>query len=89
VINPDWVNESLKERHEVGAESHRKHAAEIAACYYRLPWWFRSILRKRGENPLKASKSLIGLSNSNNSSDAYPHIQLLKKSLRIAPEIDV
>jgi hypothetical protein len=89
VIDPKWVNDRLKERHEAGSEAHRKHAAEIAACFYRLPSWYRAILKKRGEDPLTASKNLIGLSNCSSSSDADPHIQWLKKSLCIAPELDL
>jgi hypothetical protein len=89
VLDPKWVNDRLKERHEAGSESHRKHAAEIAACYYRLPPWYRAILKKRGEDPLTASKNLIGLSNCDSSSAADPHVDKLKKSLCIAPELDV
>jgi len=89
VINPRMVNDRLKERHEVGTETYRKHAAEVAACYYRLPGWYRSILKSRGEDPIAASKDLIGLSNCSNSSDADPHIRGLKKSLHLAPELDL
>lgn len=89
VIDPSFVNVRLKDRHEDGVEAYRRHAAEIAACYYRLPCWYRYILKKRGEDPVTASRNLIGLSNCSKPADADPHIQWLKKSLRIAPELDL
>jgi hypothetical protein len=89
VMNLSFTNDRLKERHEVGSEKFRRHAAEIAACYYRLPRWYRAILNRRGEDPLKASKNLIGLSNSSKPGQADPHIQWLKKSLCLAEEIDL
>jgi len=89
VIDPSFVNERLKERHEVGAETYRRHAAEMAASYYRLPCWYRHVLKRRGEDPLTASKNLIGLSNCSKPQDADPHIQWLKKNLGLAPELDL
>lgn len=89
VIDPSFVNDRLKERHEVGAETYRRHAAEMAASYYRLPSWYRRILKRRGECPLTASKNLIRLSNCSKPQDADPHIQWLKKSLRLASELDL
>lgn len=89
VIDPSFVNDLLKERHEAGSDSYRRHAAEIAACYYRLPCWYRVILKRRGEDPLTASKNLIGLSNSTKSEQAKPCIQMLKKSLCLAKELEL
>jgi hypothetical protein len=89
VIAPEMLSERLKKLHVAGAEAYRRHAAEIAACYYRLPWWYRFLLKKRGENPLLASKNFIGLSNCSKLLDADPHIQWLKKSLLISPELDL
>lgn len=89
VIDPNMLNERLKKRHEIGEEAYRRHAAEVAASYYRLPRWYKFLLRRRDEDPLIASKNLIGLSNCANSEQAYPHIQWLKKSLRIAQGLDI
>lgn len=89
VTDTSFVNDRLKERHEVGVEAYRRHAAEIAACYYRLPCWYRYIPRRRGEDPVTASRNLIELSNCSKLADIAPHIQRLKNSLRIAPELDL
>lgn len=89
VIDTNMANDRLKNRHEIGVETYRRHAAEVAACYYRLPRWYKFLLQKRGKAPLIASKNLIGLSNSVNSKQANPHIEKLKQSLRIAQEIDL
>lgn len=89
VIDLSILDDRLKERHEVGVEAYRRHAAEIAASYYRLPRWYRLLLKRRGEEPVTASKNLIGLSNCAKSADAYPHIRSVMKNLRIAPEIDL
>jgi len=86
VINPRLVNDRLKERHEAGSEAHRRHAAEIVACFYRLPRWYRFILRRRGEDPLTASRNLVGLSNCSNAREAEPYVRFLKESLRIPQE---
>lgn len=89
VIDTDLLNDRLKERHHAGVETYRRHAAEIAACYYRLPCWYRCILKRRAEDPVTASKNLIGLSNCSKSEDARSHIGWLKKSLKIASELDL
>lgn len=89
VTDSSNINDRLKERREVGLEKYRRHAAEIAACYYRLPRWYRAILDRRGEDPLTASKNLIGLSNSSKAEQPDHHIQRLKKSLCLAEELDL
>ena len=89
VISADNVCDELKERHITRREQNRKHAAEMAACYYRLPKWYKRLLERREEKPLIASRNLIGLSNCNTHESADPHIQWLKKSLRIDPELDI
>lgn len=35
----EWHSEALKNRNEERRISNRKHASEIAACWYRLPDW--------------------------------------------------
>jgi len=83
VISADNVCDELKKRHEARQESNRKHAAEMGACYYRLPKWYKWLLKRRDENPLVASRELIGLSNSSTEESAYPHIKRLKEAMRI------
>jgi len=88
-INPENVCDMLKRRYEERIETNRRHAAEIAACYYRLPFWYRFYLRVVCENPITASKNLIGLSNCSNDSNAGVHIENIKRSLRISKTLDV
>ena len=88
-INPENVCDMLKRRYEERIETNRRHAAEIAACYYRLPFWYRWYLQWVQEDPLLASKNLIGLCNSNKESNAGVHIERIKKALRISKELDV
>ncbi|MFH2218352.1 MAG: hypothetical protein ABII68_01670 [Pseudomonadota bacterium] len=77
------LGDELKKRADERRVSNRKHASEIAACYLRLPWWYRKLfLEKRKEDPLAASISLRGLSNSSN--DTYEkHVNALKKALNL------
>ena len=88
VISPDNLNEKLKEKYEARIDSNRRHAAEMAASYYRLPRWYRAWLKKIGEEPLVASKNLIGLSNCNLDTSDH-HIQWLKKSLLLDRKLDI
>ena len=71
-----------------GCVVNRKHASEIAACYYRLPVWYRKWLSKRGENPLRVSSCFIRLSNSSRE-HADPHIVGLKKALNIDESLQI
>ena len=89
VISAENVCDELKQRHEERKVSNRKHASEIAACYYRLPKWDRWLLKRREEDPIKASKNLIGLSNSSTCDQADPHLKWLKKSLCITEDLDI
>ncbi len=77
------LGDELKKRADDRRLSNRKHAAAIAACYYRLPQWYkRFFLERRKEDPLAASTNLIGLSNSSN--DTYEkHVKALQKALNI------
>jgi hypothetical protein len=89
VISPENISEELKKRYEKRRVSNKKHAAEIAASYYRLPKWYRWLLKKREEDPIMASKSLRALSNSSTHDDAEKPRERLKKSLCIAKELDI
>lgn len=79
----DLLGKELKERAEQRRASNRRHASEIAACWYRLPKWYKHFFLKRNcEDPMAASKELIGLSNSSN--DTYDkHVKALQKALNI------
>lgn len=74
--------EILKLRAVERRESDRRHAAEFAACYYRLPWFYKAWLRICDENPVGASKELIALSNAN-ATTYEGHLSALKNYLRL------
>ncbi|MBI3773507.1 MAG: hypothetical protein HY272_12505 [Gammaproteobacteria bacterium] len=65
-------------------ESNRRCASELKAIYSELPSWYRLLLKKRKENPIEASKNLIGLSNSSNWRDAEPFEKDARKNLCIS-----
>jgi len=88
VMHESLLGDELKERANKRRVSNRKNASEIAACYYRLPRWYKKVfLKRRNEDPLQASRNLIGLSNSSN--ETYDkHVTALKKALNLR-DIDV
>lgn len=89
VISTENLSDKLQQLYEERIVSNRRHASEIAACYYRLPKWYRWLLKRHEEDPIKASKSLIGLSNSSTYDQAAPHLKWLKKSICIEEELDI
>ncbi len=89
VITADNLCDEFKERYNTRKKQNRKHAAEMAACFYRLPCWYKWWIERRGEKPIIASRNLIGLSNCNTHDSAEIHIQELKRSLKIDPELDI
>ena len=89
VISKYDVCDEYKERYRTRQEHNRRHAAEMAACYYRLPWWYKHWIEHRGQKPLTASRNLIGLSNSNTEDQTDIHIQRLRKSLGLNPIDDI
>lgn len=88
VINADGLNVEMQQRHRARKEQNRKHAAEIRASYYRLPWWYKRYLEYRNENPVQASKALVGLSNTNEYDLGNRYTESLRKSLRIPESIE-
>jgi hypothetical protein len=88
VLNADGLNEEMQKRHRDRIGQNRKHAAEIRASYYRLPWWYKRYLKCRQENPVQASKALVGLSNTNEYDLGKKYTERLRKSLRIPESIE-
>jgi hypothetical protein len=64
-------------------EKNRRHAAQLAAIYSDLPYWYKCWLRKKKEDPQEASKELVGLSNSSTWRDAEGFIKGVKEHLRL------
>lgn len=77
-------NGSLREDTLQRKDSNRRCAAELKAIYSDLPFWYRLLLRKQKENPIEASKDLIGLSNSSSWGDAEDYINGVMKNLRLS-----
>lgn len=65
-------------------KNNRRCAAELAAIFSDLPLWYRWLLCMRSENPLEASKNLIGLSNSTAWRDAEKFIEGVKMNLKLS-----
>ena len=87
VIDATGLNEEMKERRLERQRNNRRHAAEIRAAYYRLPRWYRAYLRRVSEDPVSASKNLIGLSNSSQVLPGDPYVTKLLEVLRIPDEV--
>ena len=88
VINAVGLNDEMQSRHRERLEKNRKHAAEIRAISYRLPFWYKWCLRLRNECPVSASKALIGLSNSDEYNSANAFVERLRISLGIPESIE-
>jgi len=88
VIDARGLNEEMQNKRRERQDQNRKHAAEIRASYYRLPWWYRRYLKYVGEDPICASTRLIGLSNSSDTVPGENFIPSLRKCLRIPDSID-
>jgi len=88
VIDAENLNEEMQQRHRDRQEQNRKHGAEIRASYYRLPLWYKKYLTFVKEDPIKASKALIGLSNSSEYDIGNKFTTQLLKSLRIPGNVE-
>ncbi len=65
-------------------EANRRRAAELAAVYPALPYWYKWFLRSYMENPVAASAELLGLSNASNKHEALECVQNIKKLLKLS-----
>jgi hypothetical protein len=65
-------------------DSNRRCAAELNAICSSLPFWYRWMLKKQNENPIEASKDLLGLSNSSDRDEAQDLIKDVKNNLRMS-----
>ena len=85
-INVDGMNQEMQDRRWDRCRQNRLHAAELKACSYALPSWYRWWLIRRGESAEKASEMLIGLSNSNDFDIAHKFAENLRSALRLPVE---
>jgi len=62
-------------------DANRRRAADLAAINSELPCWYRWWLTKHNEDPMQASKELIGLSNAPNVEEAKERIENVRQRL--------
>jgi len=86
-INPNGLNEEMKQRVLDRMIANRRHSANLTACYYSLPRKCRDYLIKKGEYPDKASSEFIYLSNTTEYDEAIKAIKRIQVLLRIDPPI--
>jgi len=87
-INPENLNDEMKQRVIDRMVSNRKHSADLTACFYNLPSFYRFYLRKRGEKPDFASREFMGLSNTTEYESANRRIDKIQELLKIIPKVD-
>jgi hypothetical protein len=71
------------ERRNARQRANRESARDVELAARDLPWWYRWRLHTRGEKPLEAPKSLMGLSNAASPDDAEKHIANIRRWLRL------
>lgn len=83
VVRTDHLNDHMKERGHARVDAHRRHAADLAAVYERLPWVYRKFLERRREKPSEAAAEMIGLSNTDDYDAAYGREKRIRALLRL------
>ena len=68
---------------ETRQRANRESAYDLELATRNLPSWYRGWLHWRGEKPLEAPKSLVGLSNATSRDDAEKHVASTKRCLRL------
>jgi hypothetical protein len=74
---------SAPERRKARQRSNRQSAVDLELAARTLPRWYRRRLNWRGEEPVEASKSLIGLANAASRSDAEKLVADIKRWLKL------
>jgi hypothetical protein len=86
-IDAKDLNEEMKQRKLDRMVSNRRHSADLTACFYKFPKFYRSYLMKKGERPDLACGELIGLSNTSEYETARTRIDKIQGLLRINPKV--
>ena len=68
---------------EARQRANRECAYDLGLAARNLPSWYRGWLRWRGEKPLEAPKSLVGLSSAASGDDAVKQVTNIKRCLRL------
>lgn len=62
----------------------KKQAVLLSECYQNaLPHWYKLLLYKRGEDPIEASKRILGLVNIRNKPDIAKRLETIRVLIRI------
>jgi hypothetical protein len=68
---------------EARQRANRESAYDLGLAARNLPSWYRGWLHWRGEKPLEAPKSLVGLSSAGSRDDAEKQVTNIKRCLRL------
>jgi hypothetical protein len=68
---------------EARQRANRESAYDLGLAARNLPSWYCGWLHWRGEKPLEAPKSLVGLSNAASRDDAEKQVTNIKRCLRL------
>ncbi len=86
-INSKGLNEEMKQRVLDRMVANRMRSAELSACFYKFPKFYRNYLMKIGERPDFACGELIGLSNTSEFEAAQTRIDKIQTQLKINPKV--
>ena len=86
-INDDGMNDEVKAKVLERIEANRRHSAELTACYADLPFWHKSYIKCRKHCPEKASRNLMGLSNTREDMAAAGRVDIIKSCLGIKTDV--
>jgi hypothetical protein len=68
---------------EARQRANRESAYDLELAAKSLPSWYRCWLLWRGEKPLEAPRSLVGLANAASRDDSEKHVANIKRWLRV------
>lgn len=86
-IDDTGMNDDVKEKVLKRIEANRRHSSELTACYIDLPFWHKCYIKCRKHCPEKASKNLMGLSNTREDMAAAGRIDIIKSCLGIKTDV--
>lgn len=87
VIRAEGLSDEMKQRMNDRMVANRRHSADLAACYYRLPRLYRWYLMKKKERPDLASGEMMSLSNTMDLDSAHKRTDKIQELLRINPKV--
>jgi hypothetical protein len=86
VINADGLNEDMQKLYRERVLANRDASVNLRAAIMELPKWYLSYLKKRGQNPEKAARDLIGFSNTRKYEQSHKLESNIRKNLGLPSE---